>query len=78
VTTSPKYQEANVQAFIEVVKGDPMSYAKGIDRLVGNHIRPELKCAAPCYQCLESDPAFCTACWGPGNNMDFVMTFLQT
>lgn len=34
--------------------------------MIGNHIRPELKCNPPCFGCLDSDPDHCTACWGRG------------
>jgi len=75
---STDYSDAAMQAFITTVKTDINLYAKGIDQIYGTWLRPELKCATPCYQCLDSDPKYCTACWGPGKNGDFKQIFLQT
>jgi hypothetical protein len=54
------------------------SYAYPIDIAYGNLIRPELKCNTPCYTCLNTNPNYCTACWGKGTKGDFKLTFLQT
>lgn len=41
-------------------------------------MKPLLKCKSPCYKCLDSDPYYCTACWGPGKKNEWKSIFLQT
>ena len=71
------YSDETVTQFIKSVKDDPIAVGKGIDTLKNNDIRPELECAQPCYTCKEADSNYCTSCWGPGENGDFKLTFLQ-
>jgi len=35
-----------------------------IDKYNKNDVKPKLKCDSPCYNCFDSDPKFCTSCWG--------------
>jgi hypothetical protein len=70
------YSAASVETFINQIKPDPEAFAKGIDVLKGNHLKPELKCREPCLSCAEDDPDYCTACWGPGADGSNKLTFL--
>lgn len=70
------YSAVTVRNFIRKVLPEPESLGKGIDTLVGDSVRPELKCREPCYNCIDNDPDYCTACWGPGSN-DNKLVFLQ-
>lgn len=70
------YAPSTVKNFIRKVLPDPEALAKGIDTLSSNQIKPELKCREPCFNCIENDPDYCTACWGPGANNN-TLVFLQ-
>lgn len=73
------YDAASVKKFETAVKADPEKYViHGIDSLAGNTKRPQLKCQAPCYTCLDAKPWWCTSCWGPGTaNPPNKKTFLM-
>jgi len=77
ITDTPQYSDASFERFTKEARRDLTKYAKGIDKTVGDHLRPELKCNPPCYTCLDSNPDYCTSCWGvgPENNIDTI--FLQ-
>lgn len=46
--------------FVETVFRDkPDKMKKGIDAHLVDDLKPKLKCNAPCYTCLESDPNWC-------------------
>jgi hypothetical protein len=51
-------------AFIDAIKGDPAGAAVAIDKYQLDDVIPKLKCDSPCYNCFDSDPKFCTSCWG--------------
>lgn len=62
------------------------TYFKGIDVYpisleFNDNIIPLLKCVAPCYTCLDSDPEYCLSCWGrstdTGLDQPFETFFLQ-
>jgi hypothetical protein len=63
------------EAFIKKIKQNIQNkdrkeyYAVHIDKWVGNSVRPILKCKSPCYNCFDSDPTFCTSCWGLGEQL---------
>ena len=61
---STDYSEEAITNFVSTVKVDPEKYAKGIDNYTEGDIFPKLKCNAPCLTCLDSDPDYCTSCWG--------------
>lgn len=51
--------------FVEAVfKDKPDKVKKGIDAYLTDDLKPKLKCNAPCYTCLDSDPNWCRSCWG--------------
>ena len=65
------YDEASVKKFEAAVKADPKKFViHGIDSLQVTTKKPELKCQAPCYTCLDAKPQWCTSCWGPGPPKD--------
>ena len=66
-------QEMNSQAYTSLNN----TYFVGVDTYPWNDIRPILKCAPPCYTCLESRPDYCLSCWGRDSAPGFRDYFLQ-
>lgn len=62
------YYGDDYKNFIQTALQSPNDYTYLIDKLPGNTVRPQLKCNSPCYTCLESDPDYCTSCWGVGED----------
>lgn len=75
-TFEPIYYDAVIKAnfdtpstknFVKAVFNDkPDKKKKGIDAHLTDDLKPKLKCNAPCYTCLDSDPNWCQSCWGKG------------
>ena len=74
---SSSYAPDAIKAFLEKAIQSPNDYTYLIDKLPGNNVKPKLLCNAPCYTCLESDPDYCTSCWGEGVNKDNKDIFLS-
>jgi hypothetical protein len=64
------YVESEVNTWLDSLSNIPFSslnssHFVGVDDYPWNDIFPLLKCQAPCYTCLESNPEYCLSCWGP-------------
>jgi hypothetical protein len=70
------YKDASIEAFLAKVKGKESTYGKLIDKSDTTDLVAKLKCAYPCYTCLDSDPSFCSSCWGVGSSSEKLF-FLQ-
>lgn len=64
------YDEDSITKMFTTIKNkvlggeDASEYLFHIDTYHGHDIKPELKCVAPCYTCLEAFPDYCMSCWG--------------
>jgi hypothetical protein len=60
---------------IAQLKSNNLLYS--IDSYKQNDMVAQLKCNAPCYKCLDSDPNYCSECWGMGAKEGYKNYFLQ-
>jgi hypothetical protein len=66
------YAAADIAAMVDTLKtyytapgakaGDKYLYA--IDVMLGNDLKPLLKCDSPCFTCLDAVSTYCLSCWG--------------
>lgn len=72
------FDEQTTKKFVETVfKDKPDKMKKGIDAYLTDDLKPKLKCNAPCYTCLDSDPNWCRSCWGALGGTKYKDYFLQ-
>ena len=62
------YSADAIDAFLTKALVDPDEYTYLIDTYLLNTVKPVMKCNSPCLTCLESDPDYCTSCWGVGED----------
>ena len=56
-----------ISEMITRVKSDFSRYLYPIDEspIDRDMFQPQVKCEYPCFQCHQSQPAYCLECWGP-------------
>jgi hypothetical protein len=74
---SSSYSPKSLEAFIKKALGAPDDFTYLIDTFPLNTVKAQLKCNDPCFTCLESDPDYCTSCWGVGEDKDNFNIFLN-
>jgi hypothetical protein len=72
-----EYKRSFINTFIETALKAPKDYTYLIDTFLLNTVKPKLKCNGPCFTCLESDPDYCTSCWGVGTDKSNSDIFLS-
>ena len=76
--TDANYDLKVASKFVGTAFNDgPDKIKKGIDALLTDDLKPQLKCNAPCYTCLDSDPDWCRSCWGAQGGTKYKDYFLQ-